>query len=122
MFALPLSVRSPEIKKIIRQVCAKHSFLDLDDEADYLAENIRCSLDQANMFIDYKEEYLVSVGGSGYGAEDIEPFLDKNAKCYIDELELMNFIVEHTGLERNLVTELYTTEQEYYKLVGHIKN
>lgn len=94
--------------------------LDIDDQAKYFVESTGCSVDQANLYIEGEEEYLASIGLSGYGTKAGEPALSEEeaAHTVVDQLDIENYIVEHKGLNRSLVECLSDAEYKYMESHG----
>ena len=98
----------------------KDLYLDTDDQAKYMVENTGCSLEQANLYIEGEDEYLASIGLSGYGTEDGIPALsiEEAAHTVVDQVDVENYIVEHKGLDRGLLESLSEAEYNYMESHG----
>ena len=95
-------------------------YLNIDDQAKYMAEITGCSLDQVNLYIEGEDEYLASIGISGYGSEDGVPALstEEAAHTVVDQVDVENYIVEHKGLDKDLVDSLSEAEYNYMESHG----
>lgn len=98
--------------------------LDLDELAQYLAEKCGCNVEDADMYLIGEEEYLASVGLSGYGREDRTPFLpdEETANAVVEVQAIEDYVVEHKGLDRELVEKLAQAEAEYMEENGLTKS
>ena len=96
--------------------------LDLDELAQYLAEKCGCTVEDADMYLYGEEEYLASIGISGYSHEDGMPFLtvEEGANIVVEAQAVEDYVVEHKGLDRALVEKLYQAELEYMEENGFI--
>ena len=98
--------------------------LDLDELAQYLAEKCVCTVEDEDMYLIGEEEYLASVGLSGYGREDRTPFLpdEETANAVVEVQAIEDYVVEHKGLDRELVEKLAQAEAEYMEENGFTKS
>ena len=95
---------------------------DLDTVAEYLVEKCGCTVEDADMYLIGEDEYLASIGISGYGHEDGMPFLtaEEGASIVVEAQAVEDYVVEHKGLARALVEKLYQAELEYMEEIGFI--
>lgn len=95
---------------------------DLDKVAQYLAEKCGCTVEDANMYLIGEEEYLASIGLSGYGHEDRTPFPtdEEAANITVEVQAIEDYVIEHKGLDRVLVEKLSQAELEYMEENGFI--
>lgn len=93
---------------------------DLVKVAQYLAEKCGCTIEEADMYLIGEEEYLASIGLSGYGRKDGTPSLtDEEATNIVIEVQAVeDYVVEHKGLDRALVEKLSQAESEYMEENG----
>ena len=98
----------------------KDLYLDVEDMGNYMVESVGCSIDQAFLYIEGEDEYLASIGISGYGTEDGMPELsdEEAASLVVNQIDIENYIVEHKGLSRTLVESLSEAEYKYMESHG----
>lgn len=96
--------------------------IDLDKEAEILAKKVGCTLDEANLFLDTKEEYLFKVGISYMPDEDNKnQSAEDDRDPVLDIKEMCEYIREKSGLSAELIDKLDEMEIEYYKAIGVIE-
>lgn len=92
--------------------------LDLNEEAKYIANKIKCSLEKALDFVFLEDEFMDLLGLNVY--EDTDP-KDLSTDIVLDEEEMHQYIAEHSEL---LTVEdcekIQEVENEYFVMLGII--
>lgn len=98
--------------------------IDLDEEAEFLAEKVGCTLEEANLFIDTQMCYFEKIGVAHRSGEENEAQpetqKDEAAPPVVEWEECLAFIREKSGLPAERIEKLDEAQHEYEKSLGLI--
>ena len=93
-------------------------YLELNELAKAISIKAGCSIENAIRFLSTQELYLDMIGVNT--VSDDESFVTE--KVVIDDAEMMNFIIERTGMSESFARRLADSEWEYMSEQGIINS
>lgn len=94
--------------------------LNLDEEATYITEEIGCSLEQANIFVELEDEYYDSIGLNVYELDATHE--EHRSDVVVDDADLIDFICGQIDkISRELCEQMIEAEYKYFARIGLIE-
>ena len=98
-------------------------YLNYDKLAKYLVKKSGCTWDQACDYLEYEDEFLDTKGLIIWDADPETYTEDDNVSAedlpVIEGEELIAYVSEHSGIDIELVEDLYLLEIEYTDQMGN---
>ena len=93
--------------------------LNLNDEATYIADQIGCSHEQANTFVELEDEYFDSIGLNVYELDVAHEEL--RSDVVVNDADIIKYKCDRTGkISRDLCERMIEAEYKYFEKIGLI--
>lgn len=95
-------------------------YLGLNKESVFISDQIGCSLEQANIFVELEDDYYDSIGLNVYELDVTHEELRSDA--VVDDADLIEFICGRTDkISRELCEQMIEAEYKYFAEIGLIE-
>lgn len=95
-------------------------YLDLNKESVFISDQIGCSLEQANIFVELEDDYYDSIGLNVYELDVTHEELRSDA--VVDDADLIEFICGRTDkISGELCEQMIEAEYKYFAEIGLIE-